>query len=166
MNTENQAMLHILCGKIASGKSTLARELAKHPVTVVVSEDPWLSALFKEQMRTIADYVRCSATLRSAISPHVVSLLSAGVSVVLDFPANTVANRQWMMDIIRESGADHRLHFLNVTDDECLSRLHVRNQSGTHDFAVTDEQFALISRHFAEPQAEEGFTIIQYDNEK
>lgn len=85
MNTENQAMLHILCGKIASGKSTLARELATQPVTVVVSEDRWLSALFKEEMRTIEDYVRCSAKLRSAIAPHVVSLLSAGVSVVLDF---------------------------------------------------------------------------------
>ncbi|NGX87624.1 ATP-binding protein [Rahnella sp. Lac-M11] len=164
MNTENQAMLHILCGKIASGKSTLARELATQPFTVVVSEDRWLSALFKEEMRTIEDYVRCSAKLRSAIAPHVVSLLSAGVSVVLDFPANTVANRQWMMSIIHESGADHRLHFLNVSADVCKSRLHVRNQSGTHDFVVTDEQFELISRHFAEPQAEEGFTIIQYDN--
>ncbi|MFO6299450.1 AAA family ATPase [Rahnella selenatireducens] len=164
MNTVNQAMLHILCGKIASGKSTLACELAKQPVTVVVSEDRWLSALFKEEMRTIEDYVRCSANLRSAIAPHVISLLSAGVCVVLDFPANTVANRQWMMSIIRESGADHRLHFLNVTDDVCRSRLHIRNQSGTHDFAVTDAQFELISRYFAEPQPEEGFTIIQYDN--
>ncbi|MFU2314604.1 AAA family ATPase [Rahnella sp. PCH160] len=166
MNTHNQAMLHILCGKIASGKSTLARELAKQPVTVGIAEDQWLSALYKEEMRTIEDYVRCSAKLRNAIAPHVISLLKAGVSVVLDFPANTVANRQWVMSIIRESGADHRLHFLNVPDDICTSRLHARNQSGTHDFTVTDEQFALISRHFAEPQAQEGFTIIQYDNEK
>jgi predicted kinase len=32
--------LHMLCGKIAAGKSTLARQLADVPFTVLLSEDP------------------------------------------------------------------------------------------------------------------------------
>jgi predicted kinase len=151
-------ILHILCGKIASGKSTLALKLATSPVTVVISEDQWLSQLYNDEMQTVEDYIRCSARLKNAIKPHVISLLNAGISVVLDFPANTVANRKWMMSIINGSCADHRLHYLNV----CKSRLHTRNQSGTAHFKVTDEQFELISQYFTEPVAAEGFTIIQY----
>ena len=157
---ENQAVLHILCGKIASGKSTLSRNLASQPGTVVLSEDTWLAHLYQDEMHTVADYLRCAARLRQAIAPHAISLLKAGVSVVLDFPANTVANREWMMSLITASGADHRLHYLNVPEDECKARLRARNQAGTHPFSVTDEQFELIARHFVAPEPEEGFNVI------
>jgi predicted kinase len=156
------AVLHILCGKIASGKSTLSAQLASEPGTIVLNEDQWLAHLYQDEMHSVADYVRCSARLRQAIAPHAISLLRAGVSVVLDFPANTVANRQWMMSIITGSGADHRLHYLNVPEEVCKARLRERNQAGTHQFSVTDEQFDLISRHFVAPEPEEGFNVIRY----
>lgn len=157
------AVLHILCGKIASGKSTLSQHLASAPCTVVLNEDQWLAHLYQDEMHSVADYVRCSARLRQAIAPHVISLLRAGVSVVLDFPANTVANRQWMMSLITGSGADHQLHYLNVPEEVCKARLRARNQAGTHHFSVTDEQFELISRHFVAPEPEEGFHVIRHD---
>ncbi|MEG2632911.1 MAG: AAA family ATPase, partial [Comamonas sp.] len=40
------AVLHMLCGKIAAGKSTLARQLAAAPRTVRINEDDWLSSLY------------------------------------------------------------------------------------------------------------------------
>ncbi|MEJ8322821.1 AAA family ATPase [Kosakonia sacchari] len=156
------ATLHLLCGKIASGKSTLASELAKTPCTVVLSEDSWLSLLFKDAMTTVEDYVFYSAKLKSAIKPHAISLLGAGVNVVLDFPANTLASRQWMMSIVKESGAPHLLHYLSVDDEICKARLRQRNAAGDHDFAATDEQFALITRYFVEPTEQEGFRIVRY----
>jgi len=156
------ATLHLLCGKIASGKSTLASELAKTPCTVVLSEDSWLSLLFKDAMTTVEDYVFYSAKLKSAIKPHAIALLGAGVNVVLDFPANTLASRQWMMSIVKESGAPHLLHYLSVDDEICKARLRQRNAAGDHDFAATDEQFALITRYFVEPTEQEGFRIVRY----
>ena len=54
--------LHLLCGKIASGKSTLAAELAAAPGTVLISEDARLAPLYGEEMLSVADYVRCAAT--------------------------------------------------------------------------------------------------------
>ena len=38
--------LHMICGKIAAGKSTLARRLADQPNTILISEDVWLSTLY------------------------------------------------------------------------------------------------------------------------
>ncbi len=154
--------LHMLCGKPASGKSTLTARLGRAPGTVVVSEDDWLAALFPDQMATLADYARCAGRLRAAMGPHVSALLNAGLSVVLDFPANTIATRNWMRGILQPTEADHCLHLLDTPDAVCLDRLRARNASGNHPFAVTEAQFAIVSRHFVPPAAEEGFTVLRH----
>lgn len=162
LHPTHHGTLHLLCGKIASGKSTLAATLAQAPGTVVLSEDQWLAALFKESMHSVEDYIHYAAKLRSAIQPHVVALLRAGVNVVLDFPANTLANRQWMMSLVTQSAAAHQLHYLEVSDEVCKARLHQRNAQGEHDFAATQAQFDFITRYFVPPAEEEGFTILRY----
>ena len=162
MSTE-LPVLHMLCGKIAAGKSTLAHQLASQPSTVLISEDYWLSRLFKDEMHTVADFIRYSRRLRDAMGSHVEALLKAGVSVVLDFHANTVASRQWMRGIFERAGASHRLHYLNVPDDICKARLRQRNVDGTHDFAASHAEFEEITSYFVPPSDDEGFEVIAYD---
>lgn len=151
--------LNLLCGKIASGKSTLAATLGSLDGTVLIAEDDWLSVLYADEMSSISDYVRCASKLRRVMGPHVAALLSSGVSVVLDFPANTIETRDWMRSILKRTGAAHTLHLLDVPDDVCIARLRSRNESGDHPFVVTDQQFGQISRHFVAPSPDEGFTI-------
>lgn len=150
----------MLCGKIAAGKSTLAAGLARAPATVLLSEDHWLSRLYPHELASLADYVRCSARLRDAMGSHIETLLRAGLSVVLDFPANTVANRLWMRSIFEGAGAAHQLHFLDLPDDLCRARLGRRNASGAHEYVVSDAEFDAFTRHFVPPSEEEGFKTI------
>jgi predicted kinase len=93
---------------------------------------------------------------------HVASLLKAGVSVVLDFPANTIENRVWMRDLLEDITVKHNLHFLDVPDEVCLRRLRERNREGAHAFAATEDQYRRIARHFVPPSPEEGFNIITH----
>src|SRR5438045_9650189 len=93
-------ILHLFCGKVAAGKSTLARRLAARPATLLISEDHWTSTLFADELQTMDDYGRLSARLRAAIGPHIVDMLRVGISVVLDFQANTVRVRGWMRSLI------------------------------------------------------------------
>lgn len=158
----SEPTLHMVCGKIAAGKSTLTARLAATPRTILIAEDHWTSHLFGPELRTVADYVRYSARLRAAMTDHIVGLLRAGMSVVLDFPANTPANRQWMRGLFEAAGCAHRLHFLDVPDEVCRARLHARNAAGTHEFAATDADFDLITSRFVPPQPEEGFEVIVY----
>jgi predicted kinase len=160
--SDTQATLHLMCGKIAAGKSTLTALLAAAPNTILVSEDHWLARLYPDEIVTVADYVRCAARLRAAIGPHVASLLHIGLSIVLDFPANTVATRNWMRDLFEQAGAAHQLHFLDVPDEVCKARLRARNATGKHEFATTDAEFDLITSYFVPPADAEGFNVVRH----
>ena len=151
--------LHLLCGKIASGKSTLAKTLAAEHGAIVLSEDHWLASLYPGEILAIADYLRCAQRVRGVLGPLVINLLESGVNVVLDFPANTLANREWLLGLAQTAKVPHRLHYLELDDATCRARLHARNAQGEHDFAATDAEFDLITRHFSVPSEEEGLVI-------
>jgi predicted kinase len=155
-------ILHILCGKIAAGKSTLAARLADAPGTVLIAEDDWLHALFADELVSLPDYVRCATKLQRIMAPHVAALLNAGISVVLDFPANTPAQRRWMRGILKDTAAAHQLHLFEVSDALCLARLRDRNQQGDHPFAVSESQFHQFSSHFTPPTPAEAFNVIRH----
>jgi predicted kinase len=152
--------LYLLCGKAAAGKSTLALRLAARPATLLISEDHWTSHLYADDLKTMDDYGRYSARLRAAMGPHIIDILRQGLSIVLDFPANTVRNRNWMRSLIDQSGAAHELHVLDVPDTICRRRLRERNAGGKHPFQVSEEEYDLIASYFAPPEPGEGFNVI------
>ena len=158
--SDKRPVLYLLCGKIAAGKSTLAKSLAARPATVLISEDHWNGHLFADELKTIEDYSRLSRRLRNAMGPHVVSLLKAGLSVVLDFPANTPLTRGWMRGIVDEANVAHELHFLDLPEETCKRRLRARNASGDHPFQASDAEFDLFTSYFVPPSSDEEFKII------
>lgn len=160
MDPAHAPTLYLLCGKIAAGKSTLARHLAARPLALLISEDHWTSNLFADDLKTIDDYGRFSARLRAAMGPHIVDILRRGLSVVLDFPANTVSNRNWMRSLITEANVAHELHLLDVPDTVCRRRLQERNAGGEHPFQVSDAEYDLFTSHFVPPRPDEGFNVV------
>lgn len=160
MQSTHVPTLYLLCGKIAAGKSTLARRLAARPATLLISEDHWTSNLFADDLKTIDDYGRYSARLRAAFGPHIVEILRQGLSIVLDFPANTVRNRNWMRSLINQSGAAHELHLLDAPDMICKQRLSDRNASGKHPFQVSGAEYDLFTSYFFPPEPGESFNVI------
>lgn len=161
-STDEAPTLHLLCGKIGAGKSTLSQQLAAKPRHVLISEDAWLATLHPGDIHSIADYLQRAATLRSVLTDHLRALLRVGVSVVLDFPFNTPLARAWARELFEPAGAAHQLHFLDVADEVCKARLRARNARGEHPFQASDEDFEQITRHFVAPAAEEGFVVMRY----
>ncbi|MBV8521366.1 MAG: ATP-binding protein, partial [Acetobacteraceae bacterium] len=149
-------VLHMVCGKVASGKSTLCAELARAPSVLVITMDHWTSKLYRDELKTIDDLVCLLPRLRAAMGPHLVELLRAGFSVVLDWPANTVKSRAWMRGVFEAAGASHKLHLLDVPDEICLQRLSARNTGGTHEYRVSQAEFEQLSRYFEPPTPAEG----------
>lgn len=155
-------VLHLLCGKIAAGKSTLATRLADSPLAVLIREDDWMPRLYPGEILTLDDYVRCTGRLRAAMAGHLANLLRAGVTVVLDFPSNTPASRAWARTVFEAAGAPHVLHFLDVPDEVCRARMHARNASGEHPYQVSDAEFDQFTSRFVAPADDEGFEVMRY----
>jgi predicted kinase len=162
LKEQAMATLHLLCGKIAAGKSTLAGKLAAAPGTAALSEDHWIARLYPGEVETMSDYLQRAARLRGLMAPHIENLLRAGVSVVLDYPANTPASREWMRGIFVRAGADHRLHYLDVSDEICLARLRDRNARDAHDYFASEAEYHAITSQFVPPGEAEGFNVVVY----
>jgi predicted kinase len=156
--------LYLLCGKIAAGKSTLATSLAARPGTLLISQDHWMPILFPTENRTIDDFARLSARLRAAMGPHIVDILRHGLSVVLDFPANTVSYRVWMRSLVTEADVAHELHVLDLPDAICKERLRQRNESGKHPYQIREATYDLFTSYFVPPTPDEGFNVVIHDS--
>lgn len=162
MTKPHPTTLYLVCGKIAAGKSTLARQLADRPGTLLITMDDWMSVLYPTENRTIDEFARLSARLRDAMTPHIVAILRRDLSIVLDFPANTVLWRKWMRSLYTEAKVAHELHVLNVPDEVCKERLRKRNSDGVHPYQVSQETFDLFTTYFVTPHPDEGFNVIPH----
>jgi predicted kinase len=157
--------LHFLCGKMAAGKTTLARHLAEAYDAVLVCEDIWLQRLYPEEITDFDSYLKYSARLKSVVGPHVEALLKHGLSVVLDYPANTPRTRAWVREIFEAAQADHVLHFVDTPNERCLEQLARRNQEKPDgSMEMSAQQFDYITGFFVAPQEEEGFQVRVYRN--
>ncbi len=70
------AKLIFLCGKMAAGKSTLARDLAERANAVLLVQDELIDRLFPGEITDIPGFVKYSSRLKDALAPHICSLLS------------------------------------------------------------------------------------------
>ena len=153
--------LLFLCGKMAAGKSTLARELAAREHAMLFVQDEWLDALYPNGVTNVATYLEYSGRINRVLAPYVVDLLARGVSVVVDFPGNTRNQRAWFREIIERAGAAHELHVLETPDEICRAQLKARSAHlppGTP--WTSDADFELISSHFRAPAEDERFNIV------
>ncbi len=158
----NTGTLTFFCGKMGAGKSTKAKEVARETNAVLLCEDEWLAALFPGEISSLEDYVKRSKRLKPQVKKLVQSILKTGTNVVMDFPANTVQQREWFRGIFTEVGAPHRLVYIDATDEVCLQQIANRRLEQPERAATdTAEMFETVAQYFAEPSPEEGFAIAR-----
>jgi predicted kinase len=164
VKSPNRGKLIFFCGKMAAGKSTLSKALAERENGVLLVLDDFLARLFPGQIVDIASFVTCSTRIQDALAPHIRSLLSMGVSVILDFPANTKNQRSWFRQLYQQAGAEHELHYIEASDEVCKRQLRERSKAlppGTR--WTTDAEFDLITAFFEPPSSDEDFNVVHHE---
>lgn len=160
---ETETTLHFFCGKMAAGKSTMAKELANRHDAILLTEDDWLAQLYPEEITDIPSYIKYSARLKNILSEHILLLLSRGLSVILDFPANTKSQRNWFRTIFVRADVSHVLHFIDASDQLCKQQLQQRSKDKPQGAAFTSEaEFDAITEYFQAPLENEGFNLVRY----
>lgn len=156
--------LHFLSGKIAAGKTTLARRIAREAAAVLVCEDVWLAALFPEEIVSFEDYLSRSRRFRSVAGPHIQALLRCGSSVVLDFAGNVPAERAWVRGLAEAAPSGLLLHYIEASDNVCKHHLQGRNvELPVGAQYTTEEEFDAIAKYFVAPDPNEGIPVRVYE---
>jgi CheY-like chemotaxis protein/predicted kinase len=156
--------LFFFCGKMAAGKSTLAKEIAEREDAILIVQDDFLSQLFPGKIVDIPSFVEYSSRLKDALAAHIGSLLLKGLCVVLDFPGNTRTQRAWFRELLECTGANHELHYVDATDELCKRQLRARSEKLPEGSAFTsDDEFDAIMKYFQAPLEDENFNVIRHE---
>jgi predicted kinase len=144
----NEPRLVLLCGLPASGKTTLARELADTYGAVRLSADEWKLALGIDPFDDAAR-VRLEAHLLALTR----RLLVLGTSVILEWGFWARSERDELREIGRSLGALVELRFLDVPYDELVRRVVARTANG--GIPITADHMAQYRVRFQPPTDEE-----------
>lgn len=154
----SKGVLTFFCGKMGAGKTTKSREIAQNRNAVLISEDEWLGALYPNSIVSLDDYIKYSGRLKLQMKKLIQSILISGIDVVVDFPANTISQREWFRSIFSEIQAPHELIYIDQPNDVCISQIEKRRTEQPERAATdTKEMFEIVTKHFVVPTPDEGF---------
>ena len=158
------AKLYFMCGKMGAGKTTLARQIAEREGAILIVQDELLATLYPDSSVDIAEFVDRSIRLKAALAPHICALLSRGISIVLDFPANTPRQRGWFRGLFEQALVGHELHFVDASDALCKQQLKGRSSHVPADAPWTTEaEFEAVTAYFRKPAPEEDFNVVRHE---
>ena len=122
---KSSTRLVLICGLPASGKSTLARELASTLPAIRLDKDEWALRLgtdpWDEEFRVLLEHQLWVLSQE---------LLAQGQSVILEWGHWARAERDEKRLGARALGVEVELHYLNVSLEELVERAERRNESG------------------------------------
>ena len=157
--------LIFFCGKMGAGKSTKSKKVALERNAILLSEDEWLASIYPNMITSLEDYVKYSNQLKPQIKKLVQSILISTADVVMDFPANTISQREWFKGIFSEIEAPHQLIYIDIPNEVCLKQIAKRcSEQPERASTDTKEMFTEVTKYFVEPKIEEGFNIIRINN--
>ena len=139
--------LVIVCGLPGSGKTTYTLEIASRTKGVRLSADEWMEALgfnlWDEDFRARVEELQWA---------HAQDLLSAGMTVLIEWGTWGRSERDRLRSEAREVGARVELHYLEAPVDVLFERIQRR---GTEDPPITREQLLEWEARFEVPGPDE-----------
>jgi predicted kinase len=156
MNQKSSTRLVLITGLPASGKSTLARELARKLPAIRLNKDQWVAQLghdvWDDEFRVLLERQLWDLTQE---------LLAQGQSVILEWGHWARVERDEKRLGARALGVGVELHYLDAPLEELIERAQRRNASGEWNAApMTRAHFEQWATIFQPPDEEE---LLLYD---
>ena len=147
--------LIFFCGKMGAGKTTLAARKVDEMDAVLISEDELLSKLYEGKVKSVSDYKYYSEKLKPVVFNLSQQILSKGINAILDFPANTERQRQWLRSISDSINSEHICYYVERSDEVCINQILKRGNTNTD----TVEMYNAITKYFTVPSYDESLNI-------
>lgn len=148
----------ILCGKIASGKTTYANLLCEEANAMNLSIDDVMLKLYDnclgpEKHRKVMEQI--TAYFLTLIP----QIFHKGCSVVLDYGYWTKSERDWIKEQCKNAAFPYEVHYLEIEEEIRLNRLHDRNLKNMkqieRQYIIQDELQKRLDARFEIPNKDE-----------
>jgi predicted kinase len=149
------ATLHLMVGLPCSGKTTLAQTLEREQAALRLTPDEWHVRLFGQDAEEPEHDARHS--LIEALLWTIASrALELGTNVILDFGFWAREEREDYRARAKQLGASSEVHFLDVSADELLQRLALRNALPSQtSFSIPEAMMTPWIAFFQRPTSDE-----------
>ncbi|WP_432468159.1 AAA family ATPase [Agarivorans sp. Z349TD_8] len=152
--------VYLLCGKVASGKTTYARKQVQQGRAILLSLDELHLSIFgSEPTREQIDdsYDSCCAYQQNLA----LKLLNLGIDVYIDWGFWSRAARVQAKRFFEAQGMVVSMIYFSLTDEERLARNRLRNAgSDPHSFKIEEKDVSLFDSYFETPSPEEYDLVI------
>ena len=149
--------IHLICGKICSGKSHYAARLAQRENAVILSCDELSLALFPEGLGTAHDAMMTRA--HAYLHDRAMDILRAGTDVILEWGFWKRADRESAGRFYASEGVNVVWHYMDAQDSVLEKRIGLRNrrvlEDGDRSYYVDEGLFKKMDALFEAPDASE-----------
>ena len=152
--------VHLICGSIGAGKTTYAAALAERTRAVHFSIDAWMANLFLSDLPTSSDVPwALERTARCELQMWAVAdrILALQLDVVFDLGLSRRDQRDRVRLRVASTGAEMKLHYLDVDRATRQERIRRRNTEGSGAYEVSDAMFDFMESWFEPPADDELF---------
>lgn len=144
--------IHVMCGLVAAGKTTLARELSLELPAVRLSRDEWMLRLQGGRYDESA-YVERLGTCTELMWDVALQVVAAGASVVLDWNFWSRERRADARHRAEAAGIHVVVEWLDVPAEDAVARARRRSGNKPTDSHEVDEEGVLHLSSIFEPPA-------------
>jgi len=117
----------LICGKICSGKTTYAKNIAKNIDAIILSADELMLSLFGQHLGEKHDEI--AEKTENYLYKKSVELISNGLNVILDWGFWTKEKRLFATEYYTRMGIKAEWHYIEIDDTTWKKYLEKRNNA-------------------------------------
>ncbi len=148
----------LICGKICSGKSFLAKQLLEKGNAVILSTDEATHELINNEQGEF--YNAFAERVNLYLRKKAVDIVRAGADAILDWGFWTREDRVNISEFLKSNGIPYEWHYMDIDDKTWLEFIEKRNSeilsgSGGCNFYVDEGLKSKTLKLFEKPSKEE-----------
>jgi predicted kinase len=149
------ATLYLMVGLPCSGKTTRAKELEDELRAIRLTPDELHVNLYGHDTLD-PDHDRRHGLIEGMLWQIARRALSLGINIILDFGFWAKEEREYFRSQAREIGARSEIIFMEVSEEELMTRVRMRNQNLTDTIAfIPEEKMRSWMEFFQKPDRDE-----------
>ena len=153
-----------LCGKVASGKSTYAKELRKKENAIIFSVDEL--TYYMVDNKKGEDYTELCRRATNYFKNKSAEIANNGGTAIIDMGLWTKPQREDIRAFFKKNDINFEIHYVKVDDDTWMKNIEKRNKridegDQGYDFYVGEGLIEKVKRMWEEPNKEDVDVIYE-----